>query len=54
VLAKHIAQVFFVLDTTNKRLKVVIPKNDELSELRMSSTRKSLNNLMRFLLSSPR
>jgi hypothetical protein len=25
VLAKHIAQVFFVLDTTNKRLKVLIP-----------------------------
>jgi hypothetical protein len=26
VLAKHIAQVFYVLDTTNKRLKVVIPE----------------------------
>jgi hypothetical protein len=26
VLAKHVAQVFFVLDTTNKRLKVVIPE----------------------------
>jgi hypothetical protein len=26
VLAKHVAQVFYVLDTTNKRLKVVIPK----------------------------
>jgi hypothetical protein len=25
VLAKHFAQVFYVLDTTNKRLKVVIP-----------------------------
>jgi hypothetical protein len=25
VLAKHIAQVFYVPDTTNKRLKVVIP-----------------------------
>jgi hypothetical protein len=25
VLAKHVAQVFYVLDTTNKRLKVVIP-----------------------------
>jgi hypothetical protein len=25
VLAKHVSQVFFVLDTTNKRLKVVIP-----------------------------
>jgi hypothetical protein len=24
VLAKHVAQVFYVLDTTNKRLKVVI------------------------------
>jgi hypothetical protein len=26
VLAKHVAQVFYVPDTTNKRLKVVIPK----------------------------
>jgi hypothetical protein len=25
MLAKHVAQVFYVLDTTNKRLKVVIP-----------------------------
>jgi hypothetical protein len=25
MLAKHIAQVFYVLDITNKRLKVVIP-----------------------------
>jgi hypothetical protein len=25
VLAKHITQVFYVPDTTNKRLKVVIP-----------------------------
>jgi hypothetical protein len=26
VLAKHVAQVFYVPDTTNKRLKVVIPR----------------------------
>jgi hypothetical protein len=26
VLAKHIAQLFYVPDTTNKRLKVVIPE----------------------------
>jgi hypothetical protein len=25
LLAKHVAQVFYVPDTTNKRLKVVIP-----------------------------
>jgi hypothetical protein len=25
MLAKHVSQVFYVLDTTNKRLKVVIP-----------------------------
>jgi hypothetical protein len=25
MLAKHVAQVFYVIDTTNKRLKVVIP-----------------------------
>jgi hypothetical protein len=25
MLAKHVAQVFYVLDTTNKRVKVVIP-----------------------------
>jgi hypothetical protein len=25
VLAKYVAQVFYVLDTTNKRLKMVIP-----------------------------
>jgi hypothetical protein len=26
MLAKHVAQLFYVLDTTNKRLKVVIPR----------------------------
>jgi hypothetical protein len=26
VLAKHVTQVFYVPDTTNKRLKVVIPR----------------------------
>jgi hypothetical protein len=26
MLAKHVAQVFYVPDTTNKRLKVVIPR----------------------------
>jgi hypothetical protein len=52
VLAKHVAQVFYVPDTTNKRLKVGIPKNDESSESRMLSMRKSLINLMRFILSS--
>jgi hypothetical protein len=54
VLAKHVAQVFYVLDTTNKGLKVVIPENDESSESRMPSMRKSSINLIRFLLSSPR
>jgi hypothetical protein len=42
MLAKHVAQVFYVSDTTNKRLKVVIPKNDKSSQSRMSSMRKSL------------
>jgi hypothetical protein len=41
-------------DTTNKRLKVVISGNDESSESRMPPMSKSLINLMRFLLSSPR
>jgi hypothetical protein len=54
MLAKHVAQVFYVTDTINKRLMVVIPENDESSELRMTSMRKSSINLMRFLLSSPR
>jgi hypothetical protein len=54
VLAKHIAQLFCVPDTTNKTLKVVIPGNDESSESRMPSMTKSLINLMRFLLSSLR
>jgi hypothetical protein len=54
MLAKHVAQVFYVPDTTNKRLKVVIPENDKSSESRMPSMRKSSINLMRFLLSSPR
>jgi hypothetical protein len=54
VLAKYVAQVFYVPDTINKRLKVIIPGNDELSESRMLSMRKSSINLMRFLLSSPR
>jgi hypothetical protein len=53
MLAKHVAQVLYILDTINKRLKVVIPGNDESLESRMSSMRKSLINLMRFLLSSP-
>jgi hypothetical protein len=53
-LAKHVAQVLYVPDTTNKRLKAVIPQNDKSSESRMPSMRKSLINLMRFLLSSPR
>jgi hypothetical protein len=26
MLAKHVAQVFYVIDTTNKRLKLVIPE----------------------------
>jgi hypothetical protein len=30
VLAKHVAQVFYVLDTTNKRLKVVIPRKQQI------------------------
>jgi hypothetical protein len=30
VLAKHVAQVFYVLDTTNKRLKVVIPRKQRI------------------------
>jgi hypothetical protein len=50
VLAKHVAQVFYVPDTINKRLKVVIPKNKESSESRLSSMRKSLIYLIRFLL----
>jgi hypothetical protein len=54
MLEKHVAQVFYVPDTTNKRLKVVIPENDESSESRMSSMRKSSINLMRFLFSPPR
>jgi hypothetical protein len=53
MLEKHIAQVFYVPDTTNKRLKVVIPENDESLDSRMPSMMKSLINLMRFLLSSP-
>jgi hypothetical protein len=54
MLAKHVAQVFHVSDTTNKRLKVAIPRKDESSELRMPSMRKSLINLMRLFLLSPR
>jgi hypothetical protein len=54
VLAKYVAQVFYVLDTTNKRLKVVIPENNKSSESRMPTMRKSLINLMRFIISSPR
>jgi hypothetical protein len=30
VLVKHVAQVFYVLDTTNKRLKVVIPRKQRI------------------------
>jgi hypothetical protein len=52
VLAKHIAQVFYVPDT--KKLSWLYLENDESSESRMSSMRKSLINLMRFFLSSHR
>jgi hypothetical protein len=31
MLEKHVAQVFYVSDTKNKRLKVVIPENNKLS-----------------------
>jgi hypothetical protein len=30
VLAKHVAQVFYVPDTINKRLEVVIPKKQRI------------------------
>jgi hypothetical protein len=33
VLAKHITQVFYILDTTNKRLKVVIPRKRRIIEV---------------------
>jgi hypothetical protein len=53
MLVKHAAQVFYVLHTTNKRLKALYPKSYESSESRMPSMRQSFINLMRFLLSSP-
>jgi hypothetical protein len=30
MLVKHVAQVFYVLDTTNKRLKVFIPTKRQI------------------------
>jgi hypothetical protein len=30
MLAKHVAQVLYILDTTNKRLKVVIPRKQRI------------------------
>jgi hypothetical protein len=33
MLAKHVAQVFYVPDTTNKRLKVVIPRKQRIIEV---------------------
>jgi hypothetical protein len=30
MLAKHVAQVFYVPDTTNKRLKVIIPGKQKI------------------------
>jgi hypothetical protein len=30
MLAKHVAQVFYVLDTINKKLKVVIPRKRQI------------------------
>jgi hypothetical protein len=33
VLAKHVAQVFYVPDTTNKRLKMVIPRKKRINEV---------------------
>jgi hypothetical protein len=34
MLAKHVAQVFYVPDTTNKRLKVVIPEKRQIIEVK--------------------
>jgi hypothetical protein len=34
VLAKHVAQVFYVQDTINKRLKVVIPRKRRIIEVK--------------------
>jgi hypothetical protein len=34
MLAKHVAQVFYVLDTTNKRLKVVIPEKRQIIKVK--------------------
>jgi hypothetical protein len=53
MLAKHVAQVFYVPDTTTQR-KWLYLKNVESSESRMSLMRKSLINLIRFLFLSPR
>jgi hypothetical protein len=51
MLANHVVQVFYVPDTT---LLWLYLENNESSESRMPSMRKSSINLMRFLLSSPR
>jgi hypothetical protein len=53
VLAKLVAQVFYIPDTTKKDLRWLYLENDESSESRMTSMRKSSINLMRFLLLSP-
>jgi hypothetical protein len=55
VLAKHVIQVFFVPDTTNKTQKVVIPGKRWIVEVKnVVPKRKSLISLMRFFLSPPR
>jgi hypothetical protein len=53
VLAQHVAQVFYVSDTTNKSSRWLYLENGESSVLRMRSMRKSLIILMRYLLLPP-
>jgi hypothetical protein len=54
MLAKHIAQMFHVIDTTNKRLKVVMPGKQRIIGVENDVDEKSLINLLKFLLSPPR
>jgi hypothetical protein len=51
ILAKRVTQVLYILDTKN--LRWLYLENDKSSKSRMLSVRKSLINLMRFLLLSP-
>jgi hypothetical protein len=53
MLAKHVAQVFCVLDTTNKRLMMVIPRKRRIVGVQNVINEEEFDQFDEILLSSP-